>query len=42
MDRKQHWEHVFRTTASTDVSWFQSEPTLSLHLLEEAGLAAGC
>lgn len=40
MDRKAHWETVYRTKASDTVSWFQSEPTLSLRLLEHAGVTA--
>ncbi len=39
MERKQHWEHVFGTTAPRGASWFQKEPTLSLRLLDSAGLA---
>jgi hypothetical protein len=41
MDRKQHWERVYETKAATEVSWFQSEPVLSLRLLDAAGLNAG-
>lgn len=41
MDRKRHWEHVYETKTATEVSWFQPEPTLSLRLLEAAGLAGG-
>ena len=41
MDRKRHWERVYETKASTEVSWFQPEPTSSLRLLEVAGLAGG-
>jgi SAM-dependent methyltransferase len=40
MDRKQHWNHVFQTKAEQDVSWFESLPETSLHLLEAAGLSA--
>jgi hypothetical protein len=40
MERKQHWEHVFESKGPTDVSWFQQEPTLSLRLLDTAGLHA--
>jgi hypothetical protein len=36
MGRKQHWEHVFRTKGPTELSWFQSEPTTSLRLLDAA------
>jgi hypothetical protein len=38
---KQHWEDVFLTKAPTEVSWFQTAPSLSLRLLEAAGLHAG-
>ena len=37
MDRKAHWDGVYTTKPSTDVSWYQAEPTLSLALLREAG-----
>ncbi len=37
MDRKSHWEQIYRTKASDGVSWFQAEPTLSLRLIEAAG-----
>lgn len=40
MERKQHWEQVFETKGATEVSWFQAEPTLSLRLLDTAGLTA--
>ena len=38
MSGKQHWEHVFQTKGTAEVSWFQPEPTLSLRLLDAAGL----
>lgn len=38
MDRKQHWEHVYSAKESSEVSWFQADPTTSLRLLEAAGL----
>ena len=40
MERKDHWERVFLTKEPAEVSWFQTEPTLSLRLLEAAGLNA--
>jgi SAM-dependent methyltransferase len=40
MDRKTHWDGVYTTKASDEVSWFQSEPTVSLRLLERSGLTA--
>ena len=30
MDRKSHWENVYRTKRADEVSWFQKQPTLSL------------
>ncbi len=36
--RHEHWEHVYATKQSDEVSWFQREPAPSLRLLEEAGL----
>jgi hypothetical protein len=30
---KTHWEHVYRTTRTDEVSWFQREPTISLELI---------
>jgi hypothetical protein len=40
MDRKMHWETVYGTKASDGVSWFESEPAVSLRLLKNAGLTA--
>jgi SAM-dependent methyltransferase len=37
VDRKAHWDGVYTTKPSTEVSWYQAEPTLSLALLREAG-----
>lgn len=36
-DRTAHWEGVYRTKGSDEVSWYQAEPTRSLALLREAG-----
>ena len=36
MDRKQHWERVYGTKKTTEVSWYQAEPILSLSLVSEA------
>jgi SAM-dependent methyltransferase len=33
MDRERHWEHVYRTKAPTEVSWYQPEARLSLDLI---------
>ena len=40
MDRKAHWDRVYTTKASDEVSWFQPEPTISLRLLERSRLTA--
>ncbi|MEO5567944.1 MAG: class I SAM-dependent methyltransferase, partial [Gemmatimonadaceae bacterium] len=40
-EARDHWEHVYATKASNDVSWFQAEPTRSLDLLASVGLNAG-
>lgn len=39
MDRKAHWETVYATKASDAVSWFQPEPSVSLRMLDAAGIA---
>lgn len=33
MDRKDHWENVYRTRAVTEVSWYQGEAGVSLDLI---------
>jgi len=40
VNRKEHWQHVYQTKDKdpTDVSWFQSQPTLSFQLIRNAGL----
>jgi len=38
MDRKEHWERVYRTKAAHEVSWFQPEPVVGMGLLDSAGL----
>jgi SAM-dependent methyltransferase len=38
MNRKEYWQHVYQAKSPTDVSWFQSQPTLSLQLIGSAGL----
>lgn len=34
LDRVAHWENVYSTKQTTEVSWFEAEPTTSLNLLE--------
>ena len=41
MDRRQHWERVYQTKDSTELSWFQADPSMSLRLLDAGGLAGG-
>ena len=38
MNRQAHWDRIFSTKASDEVSWFQAEPAASLCLLEAAGM----
>jgi hypothetical protein len=40
MERSNHWDRVYTTKASEEVSWFQPEPTISMQLLERSGLSA--
>lgn len=39
MDRKQHWEGIYREKDHTEVSWHQERPVMSLRLMEQAGVA---
>jgi hypothetical protein len=39
MDRKAHWQRVYTTRPSDRVSWYQEAPTVSVRLLEAAGLS---
>jgi SAM-dependent methyltransferase len=42
MDSTQHWENVYQTKSSTDVSWYEPDPVQSLDLiLQVAGEARG-
>jgi 2-polyprenyl-3-methyl-5-hydroxy-6-metoxy-1,4-benzoquinol methylase len=36
MDRIAHWENVYQTKSSTDVSWYEPDPKQSLDLILEA------
>lgn len=38
MSRKEHWEQVYRTKATDDVSWYQVRPGASLKLIEASGV----
>ena len=38
MDRKQHWENVYTNKSPLEVSWYQTEPRLSLELIRATGV----
>ncbi len=38
MDRRAHWEQVYRDKAPEAVSWFQPDPALSRQLIEATGI----
>lgn len=38
MDTKAHWDQVYSTKQSHEVSWFQDTPTTSLSLLQRAAI----
>ena len=40
-DAAGHWDSVFATKASDEVSWFQAQPTTSIRLLERWASPAG-
>ena len=39
MDRRAHWERVYASHRSSEVSWYQPEPEPSLRQLRQAGLS---
>lgn len=40
MNRQEHWNEVYRTKGAQNVSWFQTEPVLSLELIKIAQIPA--
>lgn len=40
MQEKRHWEHIYATRASNQVSWFQAHADLSVKLIRAAGTPA--
>lgn len=34
MTNSNHWDHIFETKSRHDFSWFEDEPTMSLHLVQ--------
>lgn len=41
MDRRSHWENVYRTKQATEVSWFEAEPATSLALIQSVAPGGG-
>ncbi len=39
-DRQRHWEWVYGSKQSTDVSWYQPRPERSLQLIRDTGIPA--
>jgi SAM-dependent methyltransferase len=39
MSSKTHWDSVYRSKMPTELSWYQSQPTQSLKLLEQLAVA---
>ena len=39
MDKRLHWEDVYRNTATEEVSWYQDHPAMSLSLIESTRVA---
>lgn len=37
-DRKGHWESVYGNKVPAEVSWYQSEPKISLELIVSLGM----
>ncbi len=38
MDRRDHWERIYRTRRSDELSWYQAQPQTSLRLIASAGV----
>lgn len=38
LDRKRHWETVYEQKSPLEVSWYQSDPLLSLELIQNTGI----
>lgn len=37
-ERKSHWDRIYSEKQASEMSWFQSEPTLSLRFIHESGV----
>lgn len=40
MDRRQHWERVYREKSAQEVSWYQAQPVSSLAMIHDAAAGA--
>ncbi|MCP4584221.1 MAG: class I SAM-dependent methyltransferase [candidate division Zixibacteria bacterium] len=38
MDLKSHWNKIYKSKTPSELTWFQSEPSLSLKLIELSGI----
>ena len=41
VDRRSHWENVYHTKPSTEVSWFEAEPATSLAMIQRVAPGGG-
>ena len=41
MDRAVHWDHVYQTKPETEMSWYESEPSISLRLIQACAPQGG-
>jgi len=39
MNRQEHWNQVYQTKGTDDVSWYQRRPDLSLALIAASGVS---
>lgn len=39
MDNKTHWSKIYQTKGTDQVSWYQANPTLSLHMIQQTSIA---
>ena len=38
LERKEHWDHVYRTKNADEVTWTQEKPNTSLNLINSFGV----
>ena len=41
IDVKSHWEEIYNAKSPTEVSWYQTRPSLSLQLIKSKGIEKG-